>query len=97
MSLLLSDLYGRSTLTKSDKKAGAEAWNTRDGASIIGKRIVLTHMENDPDPIAVGETGTVMSVQVVGTFTHVGVNWDNGRTLSLIMPVDRFEFTGLNG
>lgn len=55
--------------------------------SLIGKKIVLDHME-DPDPIPDGATGTVIGVDGWG---HIHVQWDNGRSLSVIPGEDRFE------
>jgi len=54
---------------------------------LIGKRIKLIQMNDDPNPI---ESGTM------GTITHVGwdvinVDWDNGRKLGVVMGVDRYE------
>lgn len=54
--------------------------------NLIGKRVELVRMTNDPHPI---EEGTY------GTITHVGggvinVDWDNGRTLGLIEGEDKY-------
>ncbi len=57
--------------------------------SIVGKRIVLGHME-DPEPIPDGATGTIVHVDDWG---HIHVQWDNGRSLSVIPGEDRFEIT----
>lgn len=61
----------------------------------IGDYIELVKMEDDPDPIEVGARGTVTSVLRIRHqdlpetyFEQVGVAWDNGRTLDLIMPPD---------
>jgi hypothetical protein len=53
----------------------------------IGKRVRCISMENDPNPI---EPNTI------GTIYHYGcgilnVEWDNGRTLGLIVDKDKFE------
>ena len=60
-----------------------------------GDRIRLIAMPDDPHPIPPGTTGTVEKVQELhfgrGLETQVHVKWDNGRTLSLIMPPDRVE------
>jgi hypothetical protein len=61
---------------------------------LIGKRIKLAKMEDDPNPIPEGSTGTVLNVvkQAFG-IPHeyqVWVKWDNGRSLNLICPHDRF-------
>lgn len=60
-----------------------------------GDRIRLTApMKADPDPISVGTEGTVRFVtelKAMGTEAHqIGVEWDNGRTLSLI-EIDKWE------
>jgi hypothetical protein len=47
-------------------------------------------MDNDPDPIPVGSTGTIESV-TDGPLGQVWVCWDSGRQLALIPGVDRFE------
>jgi hypothetical protein len=57
--------------------------------SLIGKRITLEHME-DPEPIPDGATGTIVHVDGWG---HYHVQWDNGRSLSVIPGEDRFEIT----
>ena len=59
----------------------------------IGDRIRLIAMPDDPDPIPAGATGTVLAV-TTGRFAQIDVDWDNGRTLSLVPGVDRFEVIG---
>lgn len=54
---------------------------------MINKRIKLISMTDDPNPIPSGTMGTIR---------HVGggvinVNWDNGRSLGLVMGVDKYE------
>jgi len=54
---------------------------------LVGKRIRLIKMENDPRPV---EPGTL------GTIKHVGggvynVDWDNGRSLGVVEGEDEFE------
>jgi len=61
--------------------------------SLVGKRIRLIKMENDPRPV---EPGTM------GTIKHVGggvynVDWDNGRTLGVVKGEDQFEIMMENG
>jgi hypothetical protein len=58
--------------------------------ALHGDRIRLLAMPDDPDPIPLGSTGTVISV-TTGPFAQIEVDWDNGRTLALIPGVDRFE------
>jgi hypothetical protein len=52
-----------------------------------GDRIRLVRMGDDPDPIPAGTEGTVTFVSALrfsGPNCHqIGVDWDNGRTLSL--------------
>ena len=68
-----------------------------------GDRVRLLAMHDDPDPIQAGQLGTVVSVARHGTGTdtwhQIDVAWDNGRTLMLVSPPDRFEFVrdGANG
>jgi hypothetical protein len=54
---------------------------------LIGKRIKLITMFDDPYPI---ESGTM------GTISHIGgdvmnVTWDNGRSLGVVIGVDKYE------
>lgn len=58
-----------------------------------GDRVRLDKMTNDPDPVPVGTEGEVTHVQYISAFkeTQIGVNWDNGRTLSVILPQDRIS------
>lgn len=51
-----------------------------------GTRIRMIEMD-DPDPIRPGEEGTIMAVDGVGTLL---VDWDNGRTLGVLVGVDQF-------
>lgn len=57
-----------------------------------GDRIRLVSMTNDPDPIEAGAAGTVELPP--GWFQdawQIIVKWDNGRTLSLVVPPDVAE------
>ena len=58
---------------------------------LIGKRIRLLSMPLDPSPIQKGATGTVRAVGGFGDWEQIHVNWDNGRTLMLVVPPDRYE------
>ena len=61
----------------------------------VGNRIRLLAMHDDPDPIQVGQIGTVVGVTRHGggqdEWFQVDVSWDNGRTLMLVSPPDEFE------
>ena len=53
-----------------------------------GTRIELIEMEDDPDPILPGTRGTVIGVDDIAS---IMVDWDNGRSLSLVYGVDRYR------
>jgi len=53
-------------------------------------RVKIIHMPNDPNPIPGGSTGTVTRV-TDGPLAQVSVDWDNGRSLSLVPGTDEFE------
>ena len=58
-----------------------------------GDRIRLVSMQDDPAPVQVGQVGTVVSVSRHGgkdAWDQIDVAWDNGRTLMLVSPPDRF-------
>lgn len=58
----------------------------------IGDRIELVNMPDDPDPIPSGTQGTVNYVgKFPGEGQQIGVKWDNGRTLMVIVGVDEFR------
>ena len=61
-------------------------------------RVRLVAMYDDPDPIPVGELGTVVSVSRHGgekdVWHQIDVAWDNGRTLMLVSPPDEFDILG---
>ena len=54
----------------------------------LGTRVRLLNMPNDPNPVPAGTCGTVMAVDDAGQLL---VQWDNGRSLSLLPGVDSFE------
>ncbi len=60
-----------------------------------GDRIRLLVMPGDPDPIQVGQLGTVVYVSKhrdsKDAWRQIDVAWDNGRTLMLVSLPDRFE------
>ena len=61
--------------------------------ALPGDRIRLIKMTDDPNPIEPGTMGTVTSINTVYLFgeDHLNVDWDNGRTLSLLVGTDEFE------
>ena len=54
----------------------------------IGKRIRIDFMKDEPHPVECGTLGTIIDVDGIGQYR---VNWDNGRTLSVIPNEDEFE------
>jgi len=48
-------------------------------------------MSDDPAPVEVGSVGTVQYIQVLMDTTLISVDWDNGRSLSLIAEVDEWK------
>lgn len=61
----------------------------------IGDRIRLLSMPDDPNPIHVGQIGTVTGIRTYRSgdesWHQIDVSWDDGRTLMLVSPPDRFE------
>ena len=53
----------------------------------VGSRIMLTSMQDDPDAIPPGATGTVTG----GNGAQMYVDWDNGRSLILLVGIDRWQ------
>ncbi len=65
----------------------------------IGNRIRLIEMSDDPDPIPVGEIGTVIGISHHDDgdddlWHQIDVQWDNGRALMLTLPPDQIEILG---
>ena len=58
------------------------------GGFTPGTRIMLLDMPGDPDPVAPGTLGTVLE-----SFSpdQICVDWDNGRSLNLIVGVDSYR------
>jgi len=54
---------------------------------LIGKRIRLIQMGNDPHPIPPMSEGTIYNVG----YDVMNVKWDNGRSLGLIVGEDEYE------
>ena len=63
-----------------------------------GDRIRLIAMPDDPHPVPAGSMGTVVDVASIGSgrnrWFQVDVDWDNGRSLMLVSPPDRFVVVG---
>ena len=61
----------------------------------IGQRIRLLEMPDDPDPVPTGSLGTVERIEDFGHAAsgcwNIYVKWDNERSLSMIIPPDRWE------
>ncbi|NDE15113.1 DUF4314 domain-containing protein [bacterium] len=58
-----------------------------------GDRVRLVRMGDDPDPVAPGTEGVVVHTADLyfpgeRPQMQVSVNWDNGRSLSCIVPPD---------
>jgi hypothetical protein len=58
-----------------------------DQKANIGKRIELEYME-DIDPLPCGSTGVIVNVNPFGDYE---VQWDCGRSLSVIPSEDKFR------
>ena len=58
---------------------------------LIGKRIKLITMFDDPYPIESGSMGTIYHVANVFGNDIIHVKWDNGRTLNVEEGVDEYE------
>lgn len=57
-----------------------------------GDIIQLLEMNNDPFPIEPGAQGTVTFINDFNNGeVQIGVEWENGRRLFLIHPVDKFK------
>ena len=54
---------------------------------LIGKRIKLIEMVDEPYPVEKGTMGTIYNVGG----DVLNVKWDNGRNLGVVIDVDTFE------
>ena len=68
----------------------------------IGDRVRLLAMDDDPNPIPVGTEGEVWAVpkDVEGSKFYegqIGVRWDNGRSLFMLIGKDEWEIIGEDG
>lgn len=55
---------------------------------LVGRRVVLEEMPDDPCPILPGSTGTVTGID---DMMNVRMQWDDGRTLSLLPGIDKYR------
>ena len=53
-----------------------------------GTRVELVRMDDPLDPVPAGTRGTVVFVDDLG---QIHMNWDNGRTLGVIVGEDSFR------
>lgn len=60
---------------------------------LVGKRVRLIEMKEEPNPVAPGTMGTI--VHVGGDV--INVEWDNGRRLGLVEGVDEYEIIMADG
>jgi hypothetical protein len=71
-----------------------EDWYTEEIdplADIVGKRIRLIAMPDDPDPVPPGTMGTVLHWARCPGGRQLWVKWDINRSLHLSVPPDQFE------
>jgi len=58
----------------------------------IGQIIELLQMDNEPNPIPKGTRGVVIRINPMpNNEKQIIVKWENGRTLMLIHPEDKFR------
>jgi hypothetical protein len=69
--------------SKSSRKGGRYEVNIS-----IGDYIELVNMPDDPDPIPAGTRGKVRDISGSYGQTYLSVDWDNRRSLTVILPVD---------
>ena len=56
-----------------------------------GDRIEMVFMPNDPNPIPPGDKGEVKKVLDLPGETILEVEWDSGRGLNILLPVDKIK------
>jgi len=59
-----------------------------DKEELVGKRIRLIQMGDDPNPVEPGTEGTIDHVDSIG---QLHVKWDNGRSLAIVPEEDQYE------
>lgn len=59
--------------------------------SLIGKKIELIQMGEDPDPIPSGSTGTVTGYYLEKDTYQLWIDWDLNRSLNLVCPPDKWK------
>jgi hypothetical protein len=60
----------------------------------VGDRIELVAMPDDPNPVRKGTRGTVREVMLEyprHDQTVLAVDWDDGRTLNVVLPLDQIK------
>lgn len=58
----------------------------------VGDRVEMIHQPDDPHPIEPGTLGTVSGTRSsFDTYHQLDVDWDNGRTLAVVLPVDQIR------
>lgn len=61
--------------------------------SIVGRKIRLLAMPDDPAPLPLGSIGIIRRVQPFDNWMQVWVKWDHSRSsIMLCVPPDLFEF-----
>lgn len=60
----------------------------KDNEKLVGRRVRLIYMADDPRPILPGEEGIIILIDDIG---QIHVKWDNGRILAIVPEVDSYE------
>jgi uncharacterized protein DUF4314 len=79
------DLRGLLPLKLYDERTAMELT-----AVAAGTRVRVLAM-NDPQPVPSGTHGTVAGTTDMGSWVRIAVRWDNGSSLALAVPPDRYE------
>jgi hypothetical protein len=56
----------------------------------VGQRVMVTAMPGDPRPVPLGTWGTVRGTYDMIAGPYIAVEWDNGRSLNLLVGIDRW-------